>query len=106
MEETLKAIGGLEIHQSTATSVVARLVTGRPGPVLAMRADMRALLITEESELPFASVRPGVIHACGHDGHTATLLGALRDVQVHRRARIPIGAARPVDAATRYCAPR
>jgi amidohydrolase len=87
VEETLRAIGGLEIRKPTATSVVARLVTGRPGPVLAMRADMDALPITEETKLPFASTRPGVMHACGHDGHTAMLLGAAREL-VARRDRL------------------
>lgn len=86
VEETLEAIGGLEIHKPTATSVVARLVTGRPGPVLAMRADMDALPITEETKLPFASSRPGVMHACGHDGHTAMLLGAARELVARRDA--------------------
>lgn len=84
VEATLKEIGGLEIHKPTATSVVARLVTGRPGPVLAMRADMDALPITEATKLPFASTRPGVMHACGHDGHTAMLLGAARELVARR----------------------
>ena len=84
VEATLKEIGGLGIHKPTATSVVARLVTGRAGPVLAMRADMDALPITEATKLPFASTRPGVMHACGHDGHTAMLLGAARELVARR----------------------
>ncbi|MCE9602567.1 MAG: amidohydrolase [Gemmatimonadetes bacterium] len=87
VEETLQAIGGLEIRKPTATSVVARLVTGRPGPVLAMRADMDALPITEATGLPFGSTNAGVMHACGHDGHTAMLLGAAREL-VARRDRL------------------
>lgn len=84
VEDTLKAIGGLEIRKPTATSVVARLVTGRPGPALAMRADMDALPITEATGLPFASTNAGVMHACGHDGHTAMLLGAARELVARR----------------------
>jgi len=74
VEETLNSFGGLEVSRPTETSVMARLVTGRAGPVLALRADIDALPIKEESGLPFASEREGVMHACGHDGHTAELL--------------------------------
>ncbi len=87
VERTLLAMGGLEVSKPTPTSVVARLVTGRPGPVLALRADMDALPIVEETKLPFASTRAGVMHACGHDGHTAMLLGAAREL-VARRAQL------------------
>ncbi|RSL29522.1 amidohydrolase [Salibacterium salarium] len=54
--------------------VTARLEGGKPGPVIALRADFDALPIHEETGLPFQSKREGVMHACGHDGHTATLL--------------------------------
>lgn len=57
------------------TGVVATLDTGRPGPVTAFRADLDALPITEETALPFRSAVAGVMHACGHDMHTAILLG-------------------------------
>src|SRR5271166_5748655 len=57
------------------TGVVGLIEGGRPGPVLAIRADMDALPIEEKSGLPFASTRPGLMHACGHDIHTTTLLG-------------------------------
>ncbi|MBW8270558.1 M20 metallopeptidase family protein [Caldovatus aquaticus] len=57
------------------TGVVGTIEGGRPGPTLAIRADMDALPIQEETGLPFASTRPGLMHACGHDIHTATLLG-------------------------------
>jgi amidohydrolase len=84
VEATLREIGGLTVSRPTPTSLVARLETGRAGPVLALRADMDALPITEETKLPFASANPGVMHACGHDGHTAMLLGAARELVARR----------------------
>jgi amidohydrolase len=57
------------------TGVLGVIEGGRPGPTLAIRADMDALPIQEETGLPFASTAPGKMHACGHDIHTATLLG-------------------------------
>jgi amidohydrolase len=57
------------------TGVVGLIEGGRPGPVLAIRADMDALPIEERTGLPFASTTPGLMHACGHDIHTTTLLG-------------------------------
>ncbi|VEF48751.1 amidohydrolase [Bacillus freudenreichii] len=54
--------------------VVARIKGGKPGKTIALRADFDALPIQEETGLPFSSIAPGVMHACGHDGHTAVLL--------------------------------
>jgi amidohydrolase len=57
------------------TGVVGLIEGGRPGPVLAIRADMDALPIEEKTGLPFASTKIGLMHACGHDIHTTTLIG-------------------------------
>src|ERR1700759_1717413 len=57
------------------TGVVGLIEGGRPGPVLAIRADMDALPIEERTGLPFATTKPGLMHACGHDIHTTTLIG-------------------------------
>ncbi|MFY0542870.1 M20 family metallopeptidase [Brevibacillus sp. H7] len=76
--ETLLSFGNLEVSRPTKTSVMARLIGSQPGRVLAMRADMDALPITEENDFDFASKNPGVMHACGHDGHTSMLLGAAK----------------------------
>ena len=68
---------GLEVETGIAHhGVVGVLRGGRPGPVVALRADMDALPVTEATGLPFASVNDGVMHACGHDAHTAMLMGA------------------------------
>ncbi|MFM1654292.1 amidohydrolase [Brevibacillus sp. B_LB10_24] len=76
--ETLQSFGNLEILRPTKTSVIARLIGSKPGKVLGMRADIDALPLQEENELPYASQNPGVMHACGHDGHTAMLLGTAK----------------------------
>ena len=57
------------------TDVVAVLNAGRPGPCLAIRADIDALPIVEDTGVPYTSKNPGVMHACGHDGHAAVLTG-------------------------------
>ena len=58
------------------TGVVGLLKGGQPGPVVALRADIDGLPVTEENQCPHQSQQPGVMHACGHDAHTACLLGA------------------------------
>lgn len=79
---------GLEVRTGVGGYGVTAELHGRgPGPVIALRADMDALPVTEETGLPFASRRPGVMHACGHDGHTAMLLGAAR-LLAERRERL------------------
>ena len=67
---------GLEVSSGIAqTGVVGILKGGKPGLVVALRVDMDALPVQEQTNLPFASQKKGVMHACGHDGHTAIGLG-------------------------------
>lgn len=73
--DTLNSFGGIELSRPTETSVVGTIKGSAPGKTLAIRADMDALPIDEKNEFDFKSVSPGVMHACGHDGHTAMLLG-------------------------------
>lgn len=81
---------GIAHHRVAGTGVVAEL----PGPdgagVVALRADMDALPVTEETGLPFASAHTGVMHACGHDGHTAMLLGAAAHLAREKSLPTPV----------------
>jgi len=65
---------GVAVERPTETSVLGRI--GHGPPTVALRADIDALPIREESGVEFASEHDGLMHACGHDGHTAMLLGA------------------------------
>lgn len=70
---------GIETHRGVGgTGVVGVLEGSGPGRTIGLRADMDALPIHEETNLPYRSTNPGVSHACGHDGHTTMLLGAAR----------------------------
>lgn len=69
---------GIPSKRVAGTGVVGLLQGNRPGRTLLLRADMDALPIQEETGLPFASQTPGVMHACGHDGHIAILLVAAK----------------------------
>jgi amidohydrolase len=82
--EQLTSFGGLRVTRPTKTSVVASLIGREPGKVLGLRADMDALPIQEETPVDYASETPGVMHACGHDGHTAMLLGAAKVLSKQR----------------------
>ena len=88
---------GMEVETEVAhTGVVGVLRGGRPGPVVALRADMDALPVVEQTGLPFASTERstyngldvGVMHACGHDNHVAILMGAA-EVLAGMREQIP-----------------
>ncbi len=77
--ERLRAFGLTEVVEGVGgTGVVATLTRGNGNRAIALRADMDALRIAERTELPYRSQTPGVMHACGHDGHTTMLLGAAR----------------------------
>jgi amidohydrolase len=66
--------------------VVGILRGDRPGRTIAWRADIDALPLEERLDAPFASGTPGVMHACGHDGHTAI---AMAEIMAARRAELP-----------------
>lgn len=93
----LRRLGFDEVRTGVAhTGVIGVLKGGRPGAVVALRADMDALPITEQTRLPFASnvvttyggLKVGVMHACGHDAHTAILMGTA-EVLAAMRGRLP-----------------
>src|SRR5690606_27710439 len=95
--EHLRRIGLDDVATGIAhTGVVGTLRGGRPGPTIALRADMDALPVREETGLPFASRAKGefngrevdVMHACGHDAHIAMLMGAA-GVLARHRDRLP-----------------
>ena len=86
-QRVLDALDGLGLDISlgeTTTSVVADLDSGRPGPRVLLRGDMDALPMHEDTDEPFRSVHDGAAHACGHDAHTAMLVGAARLLSEHR----------------------
>ena len=72
------------------TGVLAELPGKRKRPFVALRADMDALPVHEETGLPFASATAGVMHACGHDGHTSMLLGAAAQLKLADPPELPI----------------
>ncbi len=89
--EELKAIGGWAIRTGIAkTGILADLPGPKGSKILAFRADMDALPVTEAPGESFVSTRPGAAHVCGHDAHTAMLLGTAR-LLAERKAELPVG---------------
>jgi hippurate hydrolase len=79
VQEKLREFGVDEVHAGLAKTGVVGVIRGRgPGRAIGLRADMDALPILEATGLPYASRNEGVMHACGHDGHTTMLLGAAK----------------------------
>jgi amidohydrolase len=86
--DRLRALG-LEVrHPVAKTGVVGILKGGRPGAVVALRADLDALPIPERNDVPYKSLNAGVKHACGHDAHTTIVLGAA-EVLAKLKDRLP-----------------
>ncbi|XZO01286.1 MAG: M20 metallopeptidase family protein [Microcoleus sp.] len=78
---------GIEHQTAIAkTGIVATIDSGQPGPVLAIRADMDALPIQEENQVDYRSQHNGIMHACGHDGHTAIALGTACYLAQHKHS--------------------
>lgn len=83
IEAELNKMSGLTVTRPTKTSVLAVLKGGKAGRTVLLRADTDALPITEENTFEFKSQNDGVMHACGHDGHTAILLGTAKLLSEH-----------------------
>lgn len=84
-KHVIEILKELNIEILDAKMGVMGLIRGNDSSrIVALRADMDALPIQEANEVPYASVYPGKMHACGHDGHTAMLLGAARFLSAHR----------------------
>ncbi|MDY2905515.1 MAG: amidohydrolase [Caecibacter massiliensis] len=83
VETYLKDLG-LQVRRCAGTGVIGVLTGNRPGKTVMLRCDIDALPVTEETGLSFASENPGVMHACGHDSHTAMLLVAAKILAQHR----------------------
>jgi len=85
----LRELGYDEVHTGIATTGVVGVMRGtRPGKTIMLRADMDGLPIEEENAVPYRSTHAGTMHACGHDGHVAILLGAAHAI-AERRAELP-----------------
>lgn len=83
--EKLKSFGITELYTDFAPTGVVGIIHGKnEGRTIALRADIDALDIIEENDIDYCSTIPGKMHACGHDGHTATLLGVAKYLSIHR----------------------
>ncbi|GGO06006.1 amidohydrolase [Saccharibacillus kuerlensis] len=83
--ETLNGFGGIEVRTGVGGNGVVGTIRGaKPGRTIALRADFDALPIQDEKDVPYKSTAPGVMHACGHDGHTAALLAVAKVLSEHR----------------------
>lgn len=83
--EKLKSFGINELYTEFAPTGVVGIIKGnKDGRWIALRADIDALDIIEENKIAYCSTIPGKMHACGHDGHTATLLGTAKYLSEHR----------------------
>lgn len=83
--EKLKSFGINELYTEFAPTGVVGIIKGnKDGRWIALRADIDALDIIEENKISYCSTIPGKMHACGHDGHTATLLGTAKYLSEHR----------------------
>ena len=84
----LRSIDGVKVIMGfkLPTCVIGVIGEDKPGPALLLRASMDALAVDEETNLPFSSCIPGVMHVCGHDAHMASMLGAARLLAKHRDA--------------------
>lgn len=88
IERELRDAGFSELRSGIGTTGILATLTGaKPGPVTLLRADMDGLPVTELNEVEYRSVNPGVMHACGHDGHMAILLSAAREL-IRRRDEV------------------
>ncbi len=110
--DTLKSFGYDVRTGVGGNGILADLTGALPGPTIAFRADFDALPIDEENDVPYKSQTPGVMHACGHDGHTSTLLGvakvladrqgelrgSLRFIFQHAEEKLPGGAISMIEA--------
>jgi amidohydrolase len=86
--EHLRALGVERVRTGVGKTGVAALIRGNGTKTVGLRADMDALELAEENDVPYRSRRPGLMHACGHDGHVACLLGVAAILQ-QVRDRLP-----------------